>query len=214
MLRFSLLSFAALTAFHAPTCGGGLIAREPEEVTSSPAPDAQAGSGGSSGISPPATGGGSPVGLVALATNQTCPWGMALDATSVYWTDCGDPTGGFVLKVPKAGGTITTLAKGPAAVSGVAVAGASVYWMAGAPGGDGFGSLMMVPTGGGASTTLVANAYGPSHVVADDTSVYWIDGGAIMSVPPGPAVPPPREVVAASSSPSTPQVSIGWPTGS
>lgn len=67
--------------------------------------------------------------LIALATGQTCPWGMAIDATSVYWTDCGDPNGGTVQKVSKTGGAIVTLASGDI-LSGITVEGGNVYWVA------------------------------------------------------------------------------------
>lgn len=65
---------------------------------------------GSSAAAPAGPPPKSQVSLVTLAPGQTCPWGMAIDATSVYWTTCGDPTGGAVLRVPKAGGPVETLA--------------------------------------------------------------------------------------------------------
>ena len=45
---------------------------------------------------------------------------MAIDATSVYWTTCGNPTGGAVMKVSKVGGQAMTLATGDR-LSGIAV---------------------------------------------------------------------------------------------
>src|SRR5580658_4591233 len=140
MLRLTVLGVAALMTLHAPTCGGGLVASDTGEVTP---PGAQPPSGAASS------------GLVALATGQSCPWGLAIDATSVYWTDCGDPTGGLVLKVAKSGGPITTLATGDR-LSGIAVDATNVYWSAGTEGGDGAGSIMKVPTGGGTAVTIAA----------------------------------------------------------
>ena len=122
-------------------------------------------------------------GLVTLAAGQTCPWGMAIDATSVYWTTCGDPTGGNVLKVPKAGGNVVTLAAGDR-LSGIAVDGTSVYWVAGTSDASS-GAIMKVPVGGGTPTTLASRPGPPAHLAADASYVYWAEQipGAIMKVP-------------------------------
>ncbi|MGH7437758.1 MAG: hypothetical protein ACRENE_18940, partial [Polyangiaceae bacterium] len=120
--------------------------------------------------------------LVTLASGQTCPWGMAIDATSVYWTDCGDPTGGYVLKVPKAGGPVVTLASGDR-LSGIAVANGSVYWVAGTSDAAS-GAIMQVPVGGGSPTTHASRPGAPAHIAADSSNVYWteLNGGAVMRV--------------------------------
>jgi hypothetical protein len=80
-----------------------------------------------------ALGGGAPV---TLASNERNPWGIAVDETSVYWTNCvgiGSVVGlvnrgGNIMKVPRGGGTPTTLASGQAAPYGIAVDATSVYW--------------------------------------------------------------------------------------
>jgi hypothetical protein len=108
---------------------------------------------------------------------------MAIDATSVYWTTCGDPTGGAVLKVPKTGGPIATLATGDR-LSGIAVDNSNVYWVAGTSDGSS-GTIMKVPTGGGTPTTLISRPGAPSHLAVDASFVYWIEQmpGAVMKMP-------------------------------
>jgi len=108
---------------------------------------------------------------------------MAIDSTSVYWTTCGDPTGGLVRKAPKSGGAVTTLASGDR-LSGVTVDETSVYWIAGTPDASS-GAVMKAPLDGGAATTLAVRAGAPAHIAVDDTSVYWTEllTGAVMKVP-------------------------------
>jgi hypothetical protein len=77
------------------------------------------------------------------------PRGIAVDATSVYWTN--EYSSGTVMKVPTGGGTPTTLASGQSYPQGIAVDATSVYWT-----NDISGTVMKVPTGGGTPTTLAS----------------------------------------------------------
>ena len=60
-----------------------------------------------------------------LATNQNGSLGVAVDATTVYWTN---HVGGTVQSVPTGGGTVTPLASGQSGAGGIAVDANSVYW--------------------------------------------------------------------------------------
>ena len=66
--------------------------------------------------------------LVTVASGLSSPAFIALDATSIYWTDYLGGTGGTVMKVPIGGGIPTALALGQAHPEGLAVDAASVYW--------------------------------------------------------------------------------------
>ena len=65
-----------------------------------------------------------------LASGQNTPYDIAVDGTSVYWTD---PGSGTVMKVPLGGGSPTTLASGLPGPGRIAVDGTSVYWTDGSP---------------------------------------------------------------------------------
>jgi hypothetical protein len=209
MLRSCLVCLGLLAVVENPSkCGGGLIASEPADggdAGSARAPGGQSVvSGAGSGAAPVAVpvagpaGASTGPGLVTLASGQVCPWGMAIDATNVYWTTCGDPTGGAVMKVPKAGGQPMALATGDR-LSGIAVDGTNVYWIAGSEDAS-TGAVMKVPVNGGLATTLTPRPGPPAHIAVDDTSVYWTEmmEGAVMKVALGGGTP---ALVASANSP-------------
>ncbi len=65
------------------------------------------------------------IAATTLASGPSGPYGIAVDATSVYWTNS---TGGAVMKVPLDGGVATTLASGQSGPFDIAVDDSSVYW--------------------------------------------------------------------------------------
>jgi hypothetical protein len=66
--------------------------------------------------------GGAPVTLASGVVEWVC---LAVDATSLYWTDS---SAGNVTKVPLNGGAPVTLASGQNKPMGVAIDATSVYW--------------------------------------------------------------------------------------
>ena len=109
-----------------------------------------------------------------LASGQF-PIAMAVDGTSLYWTNEWGG-GGSVTKVPVSGGTPVTIATG-ILPSGIAVDSTGVYW-----GDTSAGTVNVIPLDGGASTPIVrpilsvggtSNCGGPVAVAVDSTSVYW-----------------------------------------
>lgn len=118
------------------------------------------------------TAGGTPM---MLASDQGSVRGIAVDATSVYFTTFES---GTVKRVLIGGGPLTTLASGQDAPVGIALHGGTVYWVNTA-------SLMAVAIDGGA-VSEIGPAVLPSGIAADDTGVYWTNyqyPGRVLKVP-------------------------------
>jgi hypothetical protein len=100
---------------------------------------------------------------------------IAVDATSVYWTDT-DNDFDSVRKVPLGGGTVKTLAQGSyGSGRSIAVDASSVYWTTSARAAGDWrdGTVMKVPIEGGSPTVLASAQATPRSIAVDSTSVYW-----------------------------------------
>jgi hypothetical protein len=114
-----------------------------------------------------------------LASDNSHPYGLAIDAINVYWGNDD-----AVMKVPIGGGAPVKLAAGRF-VTGVAVDAKNVYWINGATTKDSVdGSLMQLAIGGGSPVVLASALDNPHSLVVDVTSVYWANVGTYQVGPP------------------------------
>jgi hypothetical protein len=136
-----------------------------------------------------AVSGGAPVGAPAMLDSPVAgPWGLAVDATNVYYTTY---TGGRVKTVPIAGGgAATTLAMGLSEPLGIAVDDTQVYWV------DVAGDVKSVPKAGGAAPRSIVdgtNTNGGLSIAVNASSIFFTDGastGDVYSVPLAGGKPP------------------------
>jgi hypothetical protein len=119
--------------------------------------------------------GGTPV---TLATDTSPAWGLAKDATRVYWSDEGTN----IMSAPLDGGVATTLASSNGLAFGLAVSSEGVYWFEYSLGctagiddaGPCVGNLMTVSIDGGAATVFAGDQKDPSLIGMQDGSVEWL----------------------------------------
>jgi hypothetical protein len=117
-----------------------------------------------------------------LASGQKFTLAITVDATRVFWTNTGNPTGS-VAEALIDGSQTTTLASGQGGPSSLAVDATSLYWT-----NQGGGTLVKTPKGGGGTATTLATGQGlPYGVVVDGASVYWTteQEGRVKKVPVG-----------------------------
>jgi hypothetical protein len=136
-----------------------------------PAPEAGAASDAGAAI----CGSGQPA---IVARGQINAMGIAVDATSIYWTTAsGADTGGGLWKMPVAGGTIEKLTSADAPTR-LALDSSTVY----AATGTANPKLIAVPKAGGASRVVATPTNQVHYLTVDATSLYWSDSSSINKV--------------------------------
>jgi len=113
-----------------------------------------------------------------FASPQHAPTDIAVDQTSVFWTDLGaNPGEGRILSAPKECGQTTPLASGQMNPRALALDAANVYWL-------NDDSVMMAPKAGSAPMKLFDLTEAPqeSGLVVDDSGVYVSTGKQLLRV--------------------------------
>jgi hypothetical protein len=130
----------------------------------------------------------------AIVTSGYAARAIAMDATSIYFTNDADLDGKYqILKMPRAGGNPTELASGDGLPMGIAVDSANVYW-------TDYKSetVMRVSRFGGTPTTIASGQSSAMGIAIDAANVYWTtqggtspSTGTVMSTPiaGGPVTP-------------------------
>jgi hypothetical protein len=111
---------------------------------------------------------------VALASGQSFPSSIGVDATNVYWANTGTgSTDGSIMKcaIGGCGGVPTPLASNLYLPETLVVDDVNVYFMTNE---GGAGVLYKVPVGGGTVVTMLAGMMPkPLHLAQDAKSLYW-----------------------------------------
>ena len=132
-------------------------------------------------LSVPKSGTG-PTTPTVLASGVISPSGIAVDNTYVYFGE-GSAGTSTIRKVPKAGGTVTTIVAGLNSVYRLTLDANNIYWtdIAG-------GLIQSIPKTGGSPTTLATDPSAPGGIAVDSQNVYWTEmvvPGNVVAAPIG-----------------------------
>ena len=122
-------------------------------------------------------------GLCAMESNQSSPWGIAVNAGNVYWTNTGD---GTVNMAPVSGGAVTAVATSQSDPMSIVLDPTSVYWVNYAKGMADAGAVQKCALAGGCSnapTTLAPGQTGPWGIAIDPTTAYFTAGMSVLKPP-------------------------------
>jgi hypothetical protein len=120
--------------------------------------------------------------ITPIATGQSSPDAIAINATTLYWTVAGVAASesGLVMSRALAGGAAVTLASGRVNPSAIAVDSENVYWVdTGSTGTD--GAVLAAPLHGQTITTLASGLATPGAIALSDTDVYFTNQGVTAS---------------------------------
>ena len=101
---------------------------------------------------------------------------LAVDETSVYWTDLGtgDPAwSGRVYRAPIAGGKVDTISDAPSPIA-IALDADTVYWTS-SPSTS--GRVLAQKKSGGATVVLAKEQHSPRTLTVDAKYAYWTNEG-------------------------------------
>jgi hypothetical protein len=120
---------------------------------------------------------------IELAAQATPPASMAVDSTSVYWTNPAAETVA-ACAIGGCGLAPRVVAAGQHGVNGIAADAQGVYWTNRGSGGAYDGSLYRWRLADSAPECLVSGLWAPALLVLDSTSVYWSSGDLIVRSAP------------------------------
>lgn len=158
---------AMTTCLQAQICVNNQCLDPNNETDQSILADAGSSDGGSSGDGSAS---------IVLATGQAGAVGIAVDATSVYWTVAAG-----VKTMPLGGGPATWLAMSAGGNNFIRSDGTNVYWTSYAQ-----GTVSQIAVGGGTVTLLASMQTQPQRIAVDTNNVYWTNwtgqGGSVYDV--------------------------------
>ena len=119
-------------------------------------------------------------GAVTKLTSGTGAVGVTLAGSDIYFSNLDPITGGELLRMPKSGGSATSLEKGLDVVTHIVIRDDRVYYF----NSDDVWSIEYVPVAGGTRKLVIGGDFVTEEFALDDCSVYYVDGnGALIRAP-------------------------------
>ena len=104
----------------------------------------------------------------ALVTGEAAPWGVAVNATNVFWTN--ETSSGTIMRANLDGSNVTTLVTGQSNPYGIAIDAGHIYWTNYLS-----GTVMESSLDGADVVTLVSGENEPTALALVGSKLYWTD---------------------------------------
>ncbi len=109
-------------------------------------------------------------GVTTVAAGPTGAFGVAVDASHLYWAVDASSGGGAIMEADLNGANSHALISGLNNPYGVAVDASHIYWTS-----YGDNTIMRADLSGSNVTTLVSSTWEPAAIAVDASHIYWVD---------------------------------------